>query len=85
MFGDYHWRQVTRPRILARDGYVCKVRILKVCINLDSMPLPSKLLHVDHIKPRAEGGTDEDSNLRAACYMCNLHRAGGAPTPSRDW
>lgn len=29
-------------------------------------------LHIDHIFPRSKGGTDEPSNLTAACRDCNL-------------
>lgn len=30
------------------------------------------ILHVDHIYPKAEGGTDETENLVTACSECNL-------------
>lgn len=30
--------------------------------------------HVDHIVPRALGGTDDLGNLIAACRACNLHK-----------
>ena len=30
-----------------------------------------KALEVDHIKPRANGGSDELHNLQALCYSCN--------------
>jgi hypothetical protein len=30
--------------------------------------------HVDHIIPRADGGTDDLGNLIAACLLCNLRK-----------
>jgi HNH endonuclease len=33
---------------------------------------PSVTLHVDHIKPRAEGGENDTDNLVTACDTCNL-------------
>jgi len=55
------WEQ-TRRRILERDHYVCQI-----CgrPGADS---------VDHIVPRAFGGTHGDSNLRAAHFTCNSRR-----------
>lgn len=45
-------------------------------MNGDQMT-PAKL-EVDHIIPRAEGGRDNDDNLRASCIPCNRYRAGRA-------
>ena len=42
---------------------------------------PNVLLHVDHIKPVAEGGTNELMNLITACAACN---AGKAAVPLSD-
>jgi len=46
-----------RSRILDRDGYRCLVCGSKVGVA------------VDHIKPRFQGGTDDDSNLRVLCAV----------------
>lgn len=32
---------------------------------------------VDHVVRKADGGTDDVDNLRAACRSCNLRRSGG--------
>jgi 5-methylcytosine-specific restriction protein A len=51
-----------RLRVLARDSHRCQLRY------------PGCLVHaveVDHVVPVAEGGTDCDSNLRAACTECH--------------
>ncbi|MCP5548863.1 MAG: HNH endonuclease [Akkermansiaceae bacterium] len=34
----------------------------------------SAALHVEHIRPRKHGGTDDDGNLCLACIDCNLHK-----------
>jgi 5-methylcytosine-specific restriction endonuclease McrA len=33
---------------------------------------PNILLHIDHVKPVADGGTIELTNLITACQSCNL-------------
>ncbi len=32
-------------------------------------------LEVEHIKPQAKGGSDEDNNLAGACRECNQHKS----------
>ncbi len=51
-----------RAEITKRDGYSCQICGRK---------LPADLLHPDHIIPRSKGGTDDPSNLQAACPTCN--------------
>lgn len=57
----------TRQRILARDGWRCQLRLDGCLGHADE---------VDHIVPFAKGGSDADSNLRAACGPCNRKRGG---------
>ena len=38
---------------------------------------PSVLLQVDHIKPVADGGGNEDSNLVTSCQPCNIGKGAG--------
>lgn len=55
------WARI-RARILDRDGHVCQ------WIRRDTgEPCHEPARHVDHIKPAAEHGGDEDSNLQALC------------------
>jgi 5-methylcytosine-specific restriction endonuclease McrA len=41
-------------------------------LHQDDSPLAS--LHVEHIRPRKHGGTDQEENLCLACIDCNLHK-----------
>jgi len=60
------WRR-TRLRVLARDGYTCRLR-LEGC--------EGKATHVHHVLGKAHG--DDPAGLVAACARCNL--AVGDPT-----
>lgn len=53
----------TRGRILRRDHYLC------VPCMMGGRPTPAT--QVDHIKPKASGGTDDDGNLQAICDECH--------------
>ena len=57
--------QRTRTHILARDQCTCQH-----C----GATLPPSQLHVDHITPRAMGGTDHPANLQTLCAPCNLRK-----------
>lgn len=59
------WRTI-RAYVLARDKYLCRIGTAGVCTAVATC--------CDHIVPKAMGGTDEETNLRAACEPCNLHR-----------
>ncbi|WP_322768413.1 HNH endonuclease [Frankia sp. Cr1] len=56
------WRTI-RARILIRDGHRCHW-----CGRWAGT--------VDHVKAKADGGTDDDTNLVAACGPCNSSRGG---------
>ncbi|AYO83598.1 HNH endonuclease [Methylobacterium brachiatum] len=56
----------TRYRVLERDGYACQ------CCGARA---PNVTLQVDHIKAVANGGSDEEENLRALCVTCNLGKS----------
>jgi hypothetical protein len=51
-----------RFEVFKRDSFKCQY-----C----GKSSPDVVLHVDHIKPVAEGGTNDISNLLAACSECN--------------
>lgn len=53
----------TRIRILKRDCGLCQV-----CLRAGDV---TKADSVDHVVPKAEGGTDDDDNLQAICDPCH--------------
>lgn len=56
----------TRFNVFKRDGFRCQY--------CGAHP-PSAILHCDHIKPVADGGTNDMENLVTACSNCNLGKA----------
>ena len=60
----------TRFEVLRRDDYTCRY-----C----GQSAPDVKLTVDHVMPKALGGTDAPSNLVAACVDCNAGKASSAP------
>lgn len=52
-----------RFEVFKRDGFTCQY--------CGRRP-PEAVLHVDHVKPRCEGGSDELINLVTSCMECNL-------------
>jgi 5-methylcytosine-specific restriction protein A len=60
----YSWQQL-RLRILQRDGYLCR------CPRCQAKGWVREANEVDHIVPKAQGGTDEPSNLRAVNRACH--------------
>ena len=84
-------RKVTEARrIVAAEEPVCWL-----CNGLIDFGLPAGhpwSFEVDHVVPRAHGGTDDRHNLRASHRKCNNERwnkparaAGPKRRTSRDW
>ena len=72
-----------RNEILERNGYTCQL-----CGAGPGDPDPFNpgrkvRLHIDHIIPISQGGTDDKSNLRVLCSTCNQGRAN-IQTPTED-
>jgi hypothetical protein len=59
-----------RFEILRRDNYTCRY-----CGGV----APEVRITVDHVVPRALGGTDDPSNLVAACADCNGGKSASSP------
>lgn len=55
--------ELIRPRIFQRDKYLCQ--------NCRRQGIAMKAVSIDHIIPKAHGGTDDDSNLEALCWPCH--------------
>lgn len=61
----------TRAFVLDRNGFTCQM-----CGAVAGEPHPydptrKTRLHIGHILDKSKGGTDEPSNLRALCSVCN--------------
>lgn len=61
-YGNF-WSNVIRPRILKRDNYLC--------VNCRAKDLAVPADCVDHIVPKEQGGTDDNSNLQSLCNQCH--------------
>ena len=58
----------TRALVRQRADYRCEY-----CqTHQEDSPLAA--LHIEHIRPRKHGGSDDESNLGLACIDCNLHK-----------
>jgi 5-methylcytosine-specific restriction protein A len=71
------WRRI-RLAVIARDGGICQL-----CHKL--VQGDDRDAHVDHIVEKADGGTDELSNLRLVHRSCHSRRhasdrLGGRPS-----
>ena len=68
-----------RFEIFKRDGFECQY--------CGATP-PKAIMHVDHIVPVAEGGTNDEDNLITSCSDCNLGKGAtpleAAPQTLRD-
>lgn len=63
----------TRYEVLKRDNHACRY-----C----GAVAPEVKLTVDHVLPTSLGGSDDPSNLVAACRDCNAGKASTSPTDS---
>ena len=61
------WK-VLRQAVLIRDLYQCQIQMEGCTQRADA---------VDHIRSREMGGSDDPSNLQAACRSCNLRKGAG--------
>lgn len=62
----YKLSKRTRFAVFKRDLFRCQY--------CGATP-PDVVLEVDHIEPRAEGGSDDETNLVTACFDCNRGKA----------
>ncbi len=56
------WERL-RKAVLERDGFLCQPCKASGRVKLGNQ--------VDHIKPKAKGGTDDPANLQAICEPCH--------------
>lgn len=60
-----------RYEVFARDRFACKY-----C----GVSSEEAVLHIDHIQPICQGGTNDIENLITSCASCNLGKGGKTPT-----
>ena len=54
-----------RQLVIDRDGTSCYLCGLQ-CYEHE--------IHIDHVIPRSRGGSDDPSNLKVACWLCNMRK-----------
>ncbi|MCW8884153.1 MAG: HNH endonuclease [Motiliproteus sp.] len=74
------WRKL-RKQAMNRDSWLCQA-----CLEMGRV---TPATEVDHVIPKADGGTDRLSNLRAICKPCHQDKTqqdsrGGAGQKSTD-
>jgi hypothetical protein len=71
-------RRTRRLKIYARDGWRCIWCKCRVAIGARAKAGHIALAHLDHIKPRCQGGSNATENLVTSCKRCN-DRRGATP------
>lgn len=64
-----------RNTILERNGYTCQLCGAGAGDPDPLYPGRKVRLHIDHILPQSQGGTDDDDNLRVLCSTCNQSKS----------
>jgi len=66
------WEKL-RLQILARDQYLCQQcdREGRLTGLVTGNPRHPRAANVDHITPKAQGGTDDPDNLESLCRTCH--------------
>lgn len=57
-----------RALVRQRAGDQCEY----CCLRQEHLPVFR--FHIDHIRPKKHGGSDDPTNLALACNSCNLHK-----------
>jgi 5-methylcytosine-specific restriction protein A len=73
------WARYNRGRSAAIRGYghawrrvrQHKLNVQPICEVCEAQGFITRAIEVDHVIPRAEGGTDEFENLRSICHHCH--------------
>jgi 5-methylcytosine-specific restriction endonuclease McrA len=62
------WKRVRHELAVQQDFRCC------YCKQLFTAKHTPRMATIEHVKPRADGGTNRRENLKAACRLCNQHR-----------
>ncbi|MBN1981661.1 MAG: HNH endonuclease [Chitinivibrionales bacterium] len=68
-----------RNEILERNGYTCQLCGAGPGDTDPFNPNRKVRLHIDHIIPISQGGTDVKENLRVLCSSCNQGKSNVQP------
>lgn len=68
-----------RNEILERNGFTCQLCGAGAGDVDPFNPNRKVRLHIDHIRPLSQGGTDSKENLRVLCSACNQGKANVQP------
>lgn len=81
--GGRPWQRL-RERIFERDEYLCQICLRKGITKV--VTLHGALAGVcDHVIPKAEGGTDDESNLQTICKCCDKIKTHEESMRGRGW
>ena len=61
----------TRAYVLDRNGFTCQMCGAAAGESHSYDPTRKKRLHIGHVIDKSKGGSDEPSNLKAICSVCN--------------
>lgn len=76
----------TRAFVLDRNGYTCQMCGAAAGEPHPTNPAMKTRLHLGHIVDLSQGGTNDASNLRAQCSVCNEGAQNGTlPRPETIW
>jgi 5-methylcytosine-specific restriction protein A len=64
-----------RQEVLERDAFLCQF-----CL---AQGVFTKATHVDHIKPKSQGGSNALTNLQALCKACHATKTATERTGGR--
>lgn len=56
-----------------------------LCVECERMGRVTLATQRDHIKPLAEGGTDDDSNVQGLCSSCHEDKSLAEALRGRQW
>lgn len=68
----------TRNLVRRRAGDRCEYCGLRQELS------PLAALHMEHVRPKKHGGSDDPDNLALACVDCNLHKGSTSPAMTRS-
>jgi 5-methylcytosine-specific restriction endonuclease McrA len=69
-----------RAKLIQRGPLICVY--CGIDLDPDAPRHTPHAIELDHIKPRASGGTDTEDNLALACWSCNRTKWHKAIEPS---